>query len=306
MSEIVVVTGASGCLGHHVVKLLVSLDEEVQEIRCLDLVEPTKLMKSILDEELVKSRTGLKGEKRIVWFKGDIRDINVCEKVLSDADCIIHCAAKIDLYRENEEKDLNELESINVTGTENLLKASIRLGIHKFIHVSSFEVYSGIGTIYYATENTIPKPSCLLFGPSATTKIEAENKVKQYSNNKLLKIKSRDKDFLNAIIVRFSTIYGEFDQHYVSKIMEIAKFFNGKLRRMDNIWIRQQPIYVGNAAWSLIKAKQQMNNDHTISGEGKNSELFLSIVFSNRGSQEYNLNPLTVCYSSSSPFQLTC
>lgn len=283
MSEIVLVTGSSGCLGHHVVRMLISHDDNVSEIRCLDIREPQDLMKKIVKEEnekfKLKNENKNLNEKKILTINGDIRDVNVVEKVIKNVDCVIHCAAAIDLWSDNDDKNVEELESINVSGTENLLKACIRFGIHKFIHVSSFEVYSGIETIYYATENTLPIPKWYLFGPSAWTKKEAENKVKQYSNNKLLQQPSKtdsthNYDSLNAIIVRFPTIYGEFDRHYVSKILEITKFFGGTLRRLDNIWIRQQPIYVGNAAWSLLKAKQKMTIDQSISGEGK----FLSFV----------------------------
>ena len=35
--QIVLVTGASGCLGQHIVKLLQERDDSVKEIRCLDL-----------------------------------------------------------------------------------------------------------------------------------------------------------------------------------------------------------------------------------------------------------------------------
>ena len=35
--QIVLVTGASGCLGQHIVKHLQEKDDSVQEIRCLDL-----------------------------------------------------------------------------------------------------------------------------------------------------------------------------------------------------------------------------------------------------------------------------
>lgn len=35
--QVVLVTGASGCLGQHIVKLLQENDKSVQEIRCLDI-----------------------------------------------------------------------------------------------------------------------------------------------------------------------------------------------------------------------------------------------------------------------------
>lgn len=263
--EVVVLTGASGCLGFHTLKLLLSRDEDVREIRCLDLVEPEDSKKRAIDEELNKAEGD--GRKQIKWIKGDIRDINTVEQVLQGADCVIHCAAKIDIWTYSDDQDVNELESINVGGTENLLQACIRLGVHKFIHVSSFEVYTGYETIYYATESTLPNTKWFLFGPSGRSKKEAEQKVKEYSNTKLCREIRVGRDSLNAIVVRFPQIYGEYEKYYVSKILEATKFFGGTLKRMDNIWIRQQPIYAANAAWALVKAKQKMNTDQSLSGE---------------------------------------
>jgi len=280
--EIVVLTGSSGCLGLQTLKLLISHDDKVAEIRCLDLVEPSEWAKQSIRDELAKfaesrrSKPGEEAGKRVIYTRGDIRDINTVEACLDGADCVIHCAARVDFWVDPEEQDSAELESINVQGTENLLKACVRLGVAKFVHVSSFETFVSYHTIYYATESTLPEPKWLLFGASAESKREAENKVRQYSNNKLKQANKKDPgqhdrqlDSLNAIIIRFTPIYGPEDKYFVSRLLRIAKLFGGKLTRLTNVWIRQQPIYVGNAAWSLIKAKQRMDIDQTISGEGR-------------------------------------
>lgn len=285
--EILLITGASGCLGYHLLKLLISNDRDdddnndnlVEEIRCLDLKEPEELMKKLIDEEQEKLKLRKGKAKKIRWFIGDIRDINVVEKVVcvfdnerkmrGGVDCVIHCAAKVDIWKETRDQNVDELKSINVDGTKNLLDAAIKFGCPKFIHVSSFEVFTDYGTLYYATETTLPENKSFLFGSSGSTKKDAENKVKQYSNRKLNQEARNGKDSLNAIIIRFPSIYGEFDKYFISKWLKVTKSMGGELRRLDNIWIRQQPIYAQNAAWSLIKANQRMNHDLTISGEGK-------------------------------------
>lgn len=266
--EIVVLTGASGFLGHQTLKMLIRKDDEVDEVRCLDLRGPDEVKRKELasEEELFKSRTGR--VKKISWLLGDIRDINLAEKALSGADCVIHCASRTDIWIENADQNVKELESVNVDGTENLLKAAVRLGVYRFIYVSSFEVYSSGETLYYCTESTLPDTKRFLFGASGSTKKAAECKVREYSNNKL-SVQIRDgRDSLNAVIVRFPEIYGEHDKYFVSKILEITKFFGGTLPRLSNVWILHQPVYVGNAAWALIKAKQRMDQDMSISGEG--------------------------------------
>lgn len=264
--EIVVLTGAAGCIGFHTLRLLIERDEKIQEIRCLDLREPQSGMENEIGR-LLKSKP--KSQISVTWTKGDIRDINLVESVLDGADCVIHCAAKIEAWTEIHEQDLDELRSVNVEGTETLLKTARRLGVHKFIHVSSFEIYASLDTIYYATESTLPETKSLLFGASGHTKKEAEEKVRQYSNVKLGRPTREGKDQFLAVIIRFSTVYGEFDRHYVSKIIELTDFFGGRLKRLSNIWIRQQSIYATNAAWALIKAKQRLDVDTSISGEGK-------------------------------------
>lgn len=271
-TEVILLTGSSGCLGFHTLKLLITEDKTSSEIRCLDLHPQDEVMRGCIDEALEKHNINSTNKKRIKYYEGDVRDVNLVERVTEGVNCIIHCAAKIDIWTENSDQDESELESINVGATENLLKAAVRFGVHKFIHVSSFEAYAGYYTVYYATETTMPETDYLIFGASAKTKKLAEQRVKQYSNNKLTKVISAGKDSLNAIVVRFPPIYGEYDHYYISKILSVTKFFGGKLRRWSNIWIRQQPIYAGNAAWSLIKAKHRMELDMSISGEGKSTD----------------------------------
>ena len=47
----------------------------------------------------------------------------------------------------------------------------------------------------------------------------------------------------------------------------IAKHHGGTLRKVDNVFIRIQPVYVGNVAWSCLKAKDKILADDAISGE---------------------------------------
>lgn len=321
-NQVVVVTGAAGCLGHHVLRLLCSKDDDCAEIRCLDLQLPTSLQQNYLETEIKKlssqkqiqmqtiyprindTDTNQRPEiysnkptnapfkqhqrkqsltttlvptvlskepstinKTVKWFQGDVRDINLVESCLQGADCIIHCAARIETSVYYADQNEDELEAVNVGGTENLLRAAIRLGVPKFIHVSSYEAWLGYEMIYYATESTLPVPRYLLYGPSGETKLAAANKVRQYSNNMLQKPARNGDQTLNAVIIELPQIYGEFDTHYVTWILKIAKFFNNQLPRISNIWTRQHPIYAGNAAWSTIVAKNRMYSDQSISGE---------------------------------------
>lgn len=74
-------------------------------------------------------------------------------------------------------------------------------------------------------------------------------------------------DKLLTVILRPSLIYGEEDNHFITKILAIAKANSNVLRRIDNVFIRMQPVYVGNVAHACLRAKDQMQLDKRIGGE---------------------------------------
>lgn len=283
-SETVVVTGAAGCLGHATVCALIERDASVGLVRCVDRRAPSPQM-----ERRVRDALASRQQARVEWVRGDVRDINLVERALSGAHCVIHCAAAMRFLGAQHyttlasikaaaaagDAEVQEMSAVNVHATELLLRTCVRLGVRKFVHVSSFEVYTGYNTIYFATENTLPEPDRLLFGASAHTKLAAEQKVREYSNRKLDQVAkcsatTTTSEALNAIIVRLPPIYGEFDAHFVSTIMRATREqFNNVLPRLDNVWIRHQPIYVANAAWALVCAKRAMESDQSLSGEGE-------------------------------------
>lgn len=97
LKNIVLVTGASGFLGQHIVKLLQEKDENVDEIRCFDLIK-------------YENKLGHKEEKCMKIIIGDIRNEDQVMKAVKDVKWIINCAAIIDT------SDNEKYQSINVDG----------------------------------------------------------------------------------------------------------------------------------------------------------------------------------------------
>lgn len=62
-------------------------------------------------------------------------------------------------------------------------------------------------------------------------------------------------------------IYGEEDTHVITQILRIAKESSGVLRRIDNIFIRVQPVYAGNVAAATLQAKNKVQSDPSVGGE---------------------------------------
>jgi NAD dependent epimerase/dehydratase len=128
----VLVTGADGFIGSHLVELLVSKGIKVralsqynsfnnwgwlEEINCLN------------DVEVVS---------------GDVRDTFFCKEIMQDVDCVFHLAALIAIpYSYTAPQSYVET---NVTGTLNVCQAARELGGVRVIHTSTSEVY---GTAQY-------------------------------------------------------------------------------------------------------------------------------------------------------------
>lgn len=111
----VLVTGGSGFLGSHLVRLLL---EEGQEVRVL--VRPTSPPDNL---------TGLD----VVCTPGDLREAPSLERAVRGCQQVYHCAADYRLWT----PDPQELYRVNVDGTENLLRACREEGVERVVVTSS-------------------------------------------------------------------------------------------------------------------------------------------------------------------------
>jgi nucleoside-diphosphate-sugar epimerase len=82
---------------------------------------------------------------------------------MSENDMVIHCAAALPLYSEE------EIVSIDVEGTRNLLAAAHRHGIGRFVFISSTSVY-GVPDHHPLVE----EDELVGVGPYGQAKIDAE------------------------------------------------------------------------------------------------------------------------------------
>ncbi len=124
----ILVTGASGLLGSH---LLLSLVKKGYRVKALATKEKSKLKAlqtfkayNIEDETLFS---------QITWCFGDINDSEFIYEILEDVDYVYHCAAVVSFNPH----DLQAMNHINVKGTEVLVNMSLLRKVKKFCHVSS-------------------------------------------------------------------------------------------------------------------------------------------------------------------------
>lgn len=151
LSELAVITGATGALGPAVV------DEFVRagfRVRAHGRAERPDLFP--LDVETVAA---------------DLTDPTQARRVVEGADCVVHLAAM--LHISNPAPDLvAEYRRVNVEGTRSVLGAAAAIGARRFVYVSTIAVY-GNDHGELLTEESEPRPSTAY----ATTKLEGERLV---------------------------------------------------------------------------------------------------------------------------------
>jgi len=204
----IVVTGGAGFIGSHIVDGILKKGYEVVVI-------------DDLSQGRLENISGHLNDKNFKFIKADIRRLTEVEPIVKDADAIFHEAAVISVIRSFE--DPAYTNDVNVSGTLNLLKASLNSNVKKFIYSSSCAVYGDAEAPHQSEENqTFPK------SPYAASKVSAENHCKTYSRLY----------GLEAIILRYFNAYGP-RQSYGPYSGVITKF-------IDRLMIGEPPVIHGD------------------------------------------------------------
>lgn len=125
----ILVTGAEGFIGSHLVEKLVSMNFKVRAFVLYNSFNSWGWLDHIPQQTLDK----------IEIFTGDIRDFKSVEDSMIGIEYVIHLAALIAIpYSYNSPKSYIDT---NVTGTYNVLQAALNNNIKKVIHTSTSEVY---------------------------------------------------------------------------------------------------------------------------------------------------------------------
>ena len=142
----VLVTGGSGFLGINLIRFLRT--KGVDEIRVLDIAD--------FDYP----------EKNEPWLKftlGDVRDVAAVEKTVEGVDVVVHTAAALPLYSEE------DIRTTEVDGCRNVLAACRKFKVDRMIQISSTAVY-GVPKRHPIFESD----PMVGVGPYGHAKIEAE------------------------------------------------------------------------------------------------------------------------------------
>lgn len=185
----ILVTGAAGFIGQHLVKQLIT---KGYRPRCLVLNKDDSTYLRSLDVDLVM---------------GDVTQPNSLRKALIDINTVYHLVGVGSIGADSNQA-LAKFRKINVEGTRNLIKfCQNNPQIKKFIYFSSF---AAMGVIKDKTINELT--SCQPKTPYEISKYESEQVLLQYQSKVNFPI----------FIIRPAMVYGEGARH--SDIFTLASF----------------------------------------------------------------------------------
>jgi nucleoside-diphosphate-sugar epimerase len=176
------ITGANGLLGRHLVSALRDRGDSVRV-----LVRP--------DEE-----SSWLEERGVAVHRGDIRRPETLTTPMSGVQAVLHLADMMGVAR-----PIEDYRAVNVTGTENVCRAALAGGA-RVVHVSSWTVY-GMALGKPAREDF---PLAPLREPYSITKAEGDVAVRRMMRE----------DKLRAVIVRPGTFFGPGDHFHFGWIAD--------------------------------------------------------------------------------------
>jgi nucleoside-diphosphate-sugar epimerase len=126
-----------------------------------------------------------KDDDRVTVIQGDIRDIEAVRMAIVGCDIVVHTAAALPLYSEE------DIRTTDIDGTRNVLQAAYDAGIKRVIQISSTAVY-GIPDHHPLVEND----KLIGVGPYGVAKIDAEKVCEEFRGKGMIVPILRPKSFI--------------------------------------------------------------------------------------------------------------
>jgi len=173
----VLVTGATGFVGSHIVDTLCS-EEDITPIAA------------------IRQKNSIFSAKVQSIIVGDLKAETIWLPALNNVQVVIHTAARVHIMNDIADDPLAEFRQVNLQGTLNLARQAATAGVKRFIFLSSIKV-NGESTLLNKpfTEMDIPCP----VDPYGISKLETEQGLYQISKETGMEI----------VCIRPPLVYGE-------------------------------------------------------------------------------------------------
>jgi nucleoside-diphosphate-sugar epimerase len=236
----VLVTGATGLTGRHVLEQLLARGDSVRAL--------------VLPETIERMRY----RDQVEVALGSLADEEVLKRATVDVEVVYHLA-QLSPAPGNKVDDLIET---NVNGTENLLRACADSGaVRRFVFQSSVQVYS-----------PHPLPRMWPVKEDAVRRAHGVEHMKNYGQSKIeaedIIVDFHSRFNLEYVILRPATIYGPGDRAVEQLLLQLVQNPRAAFS-YDAQWGGMQWVYVGDLAQAILQAGTRpdaANHMFTIAG----------------------------------------
>jgi dTDP-glucose 4,6-dehydratase len=194
------VTGGAGFIGSNFIRHVLELNRNFEVVNYDKLTYAANLANLRAVEENPRYR----------FVKGDICDASTVEAAMRGCDAVVHFAAESHVDRSIYEPA--PVIETNITGTFVLLEMVRRIGIKRFVQVSTDEVYGDLSPEIFATEESPLRPSSPYSSSKAAADLLVLSFVRTYG--------------VPALVTRSSNNYGpfQFPEKFLPLIIKNALF----------------------------------------------------------------------------------
>jgi len=199
------VTGGAGFIGSNFVRM--ALGNQLAGLEDADIT----VFDALTYSGTLSNLESVKDSPRFAFVRGDIRDANAVREALPGHDAIVHFAAESHVDRSVHDSRI--FVETNVLGTQTLLDAALSLGIPRFVHISTDEVYGSIDSGSWDEDEPLLPNS-----PYSASKAASDLLVRSYYVT----------HGINTSITRCSNNYGP--HHFPEKVIPlfVTNLLHGK------------------------------------------------------------------------------
>ncbi|HPN88763.1 MAG TPA: NAD-dependent 4,6-dehydratase LegB [Candidatus Omnitrophota bacterium] len=243
----ILVTGADGFIGSHLVERLISKGAKVKAFVYYNSFNSWGWLDSLPKETL----------RKIEVFTGDIRDPNGVLTAMQGVDMVFHLAALIGIPFSYHSPD--SYVDTNIKGTLNVLQAARQLKVEKVLHTSTSEIY---GTAQYVpiNESHPVNPQ----SPYAATKSAADQLALSFYRSFATPV---------TIVRPFNTFGPRQSARAVIPTIITQLYAGEKIIKLGNLEATRDFTYVTDTADAFITLAQEKNTEGQIFNVGNNQEI---------------------------------
>ena len=198
-THVILVTGGAGFIGSHLAEALLRRDFDVLVLDNLSTGRIDNIRNSFRNP-------------RFHFVKGDIRRHSVVRTLVNKVDAIFHLAAIASPEMSLRQPEI--VNEVNVGGTINVLRSSLRADVAKIVYASSCSLYGEIGRVP-AREDLPPNPK----NPYAASKLAGEQYCLAFCRSYGLK----------TVSLRYFNVFGE--RQMVGPYSGVVSIFTDRLLR---------------------------------------------------------------------------